>query len=62
MSARECGEPADRFDIAGNPCTLSKLCRLEPDWAANRIRAMEADIEALCQKHRVQPMSKEAKP
>jgi len=25
-------------DIDGNPVTLDKLCRMEPAWAANRLR------------------------
>lgn len=37
----------DRRDIDGNPVTLDKLCRLEPAWAASRIRVMEAELEAL---------------
>ena len=29
-------------DSDGSPCTLDTLCRLEPEWAANRIRALLA--------------------
>lgn len=41
-------------DQDGNPCTLESLCRLDPLWAANRIRAeseriaeLEAEVERL---------------
>lgn len=34
-------------DSDGNPCTLDALCRREPAWAANRIRAEIAKCEAL---------------
>ena len=27
-------------DIDGKPCSLEKLCRTSPEWAANRIRAL----------------------
>lgn len=37
----------DRRDIDGNPVTLDKLCRLEPAWAASRIRVMEAELARL---------------
>jgi len=33
----------DRQDIDENPVTLNALCRMEPDWAANRIRALEGN-------------------
>lgn len=36
--------PLDRVDIDGNPVTLDTLCRRAPDWAANRIRVMEAAL------------------
>ena len=26
------------FDVDGNPVSLHRLCRLEPEWAANRVR------------------------
>jgi len=32
-------------DSHGNECTLDSLCRREPEWAANRIRALEATID-----------------
>ena len=35
----------DRFDADGNPVTLDRLCKLEPEWAANRIRSLEAELE-----------------
>jgi len=34
-------------DIDGNPVSLDKLCRIEPAWAANRIRSSAADYAAL---------------
>jgi len=34
-------------DIKGNPCSLDTLCRKEPEWAANRIRANLSRIAAL---------------
>ena len=39
----EFGNAMDRF-LDGKPCTLDKLCSAEPAWAANRIRAMEAQL------------------
>lgn len=27
------------YDADGNPCTLLRLCKSEPEWAANRIEA-----------------------
>ena len=33
----------DHYDIDGNPTTLEKLVRTEPEWAANRIRQMRAE-------------------
>lgn len=30
----------DYFDVDGNRLTLDELCRRDPGWAANRIRAM----------------------
>ena len=36
---------ADEYqDADGNPCTLDKLCRKEPTWAANRIRSAMAAL------------------
>jgi len=37
--------PIDRHDAAGQPIGLDALCRLEPEWAANRIRHLEFLIE-----------------
>ena len=33
------------FDSEGNEVSLEKLCRIEPGWAANRIRHMQAEID-----------------
>ena len=41
------GEPLDRQDREGVRITLSALCHREPAWAANRIRALEAELLAL---------------
>ena len=30
---------SDYHDVEGNPVSLANLCRLDPTWAANRIRA-----------------------
>jgi hypothetical protein len=35
-------------DIHGNPVTLDKLCRIEPAWAANRLRVAEKEHELAC--------------
>lgn len=35
------------FDRDGKPCSLDALCQKEPGWAANRIRAMEEELETL---------------
>ena len=37
------GNVMKRYDIDGNEVTLDKLCQLEPAWAANRVRALEAE-------------------
>lgn len=37
----------DYQDIDGNPCSLDVLCRREPAWAANRIRVMTAELDAV---------------
>jgi len=34
------------YDRDGNPVTLDKLCRLEPEWAANRIRVMTGELKS----------------
>ena len=34
-------------DIDGNPCSIDKLCREEPEWAASRIREMTNKIASL---------------
>ena len=34
-------------DIDGNPTTLYKLIRSEPEWAASRIQAQADDIKVL---------------
>lgn len=34
-------------DSDGNTVSLNKLCALEPDWAANRIRVMADEIKRL---------------
>ncbi len=34
-------------DIDGSPCTLDKLCRTQPAWAATRIRAMTDSLSAV---------------
>jgi hypothetical protein len=39
--------PIKYRDIDGNECTLDTLCRREPEWAANRIRSAEAEINRL---------------
>jgi len=31
-------------DIDGKPCSLEKLCRTSPEWAANRIRALITQV------------------
>lgn len=38
----DCNEARLYSDADGNPCSLDALCRLDPDWAANRIRAMDS--------------------
>ena len=41
--------PADNsayYDLDGNPCSLDRLCVLEPAWAANRIRVMSAALRS----------------
>ena len=40
----ECGGYQDRD---GNPVSLFRLCRTEPGWAENRLRADDARISAL---------------
>lgn len=35
------------YDTDGNPVSLHKLIRMEPEWARNRILALEAQIEML---------------
>lgn len=36
---------ADRYtDSEGRECALDTLCRREPEWAANRIRALVGDL------------------
>jgi hypothetical protein len=35
------------FDHDGKPCTLDKLCRISPEWAANRLRAERKSAEDL---------------
>ncbi len=35
-------------DVDGNPVTLHKLCRTEPEWAKNRIETLLTEIERLC--------------
>lgn len=35
------------FDLDGTPCSLDTLCQRQPAWAANRIRAMEEELETL---------------
>ena len=35
------------FDTDGNECSLNKLVRAEPDWAANVIRSYREKIEEL---------------
>ena len=35
------------FDYDGKPCSLDKLCRLSPEWAANRLRAERKSAEDL---------------
>jgi hypothetical protein len=35
------------YDQEGNECSLDKLCRLEPEWAANRLRVAEDAVEKL---------------
>lgn len=37
----------DYQDWEGNPCSLVRLVRDEPEWAANRIRVGRRDAEAL---------------
>jgi hypothetical protein len=33
-----------RYDSDGNPVSLDTMVRREPEWAASRIRRMEADL------------------
>lgn len=45
-------DAADRLryrfrDRDGNPITLDTLCRMEPAWAANRIRELEEMVKRL---------------
>jgi hypothetical protein len=40
-------QPLKYKDPDGNPCTLDKLCRIEPAWAANRLRVELARVTAL---------------
>ena len=41
------------YDVDGNERTLSEMVRLEPEWAANRIRVGEVAIEMLNAVHRM---------
>lgn len=36
-----------RYDMDGNEVRLGKLCKDEPEWAANRIEALEAEVTEL---------------
>ena len=38
---------SDHFLIDGTPCTLDRLCRDEPAWAANIIRGLRVEREKL---------------
>lgn len=40
-------EERQRYNIDGAPVSLERLCRMEPEWAASRIRHMEAEMEHL---------------
>jgi len=40
-------EQRQYFDIDGNPVTLHKLCKTEPEWAQSRIELMTKEIESL---------------
>ena len=41
-------EPEDRRDADGNKVTLTRLCRLDPTWAASRIRHLEQQLKLDC--------------
>ena len=50
----------DYEDSEGNPCTLEKLCRDEPDWAANRLRVglkRIAELETAIRQHELERIS-----
>lgn len=50
----------DYFDTDGNPVTLRKLIRLEPEWAHSRIKEGEkalAELAALKEADRWVPVS-----
>ena len=40
-------DPREYGDMDNNPVSLDKLCRTEPEWAASRIRVMEAEAARL---------------
>lgn len=37
--------PEKFYDAEGNIVSLNKLCRLEPDWAANQIRRLYEELD-----------------
>lgn len=47
-------------DSQGNTCTLLELIRREPEWAANRFKSLQTDLEAARKENDIQAAMIEA--